>query len=124
MATTWSSSSRLITLTPWVLRPWVLMPWKSKLAPFMISHKLFRLLIPFALIVLFASSLFGPPALKVFCFLQVVFYVLALAGLVLSRRKKNVPRFCSVPLTFCLLNAASLLAFIEYVLRRRIPSWK
>lgn len=101
-------------------------PWlfRSKIAFQLISHKLFRLLVPFALAGLLLSSLLGPPFLRPVFSLQLVFYGLAAAGLLVIRRGRAPGRLLSLPLTFCLLNAAALKAFFVYFFGRRKPAWR
>ncbi len=100
-------------------------PWmfRSKIAFEVVSHKLFRLLVPFALLGLLTSSLFGPPALRPVFYLQALFYILAAAGLLLIRRGRAPGKLFSLPLTFCLLNGAALKAFFVYFFGRRNPAW-
>ncbi len=97
--------------------------FRSKLAFQLISHKLCRLFVPFALIGLLISSWFGPSALRPFFYLQVICYALAAAGLLLINRGRKPRKLFSVPLTFCLLNGAALKAFFVYFLARRRPVW-
>lgn len=98
--------------------------FRSPIAFQLISHKLFRLLVPFALLGLLISSAFGPPALRPVLYLQAVFYALAAAGLLVVRRGTRPGKPLSLPLTFCLLNGAALKAFWVYFFRRRDPSWR
>ncbi len=100
-------------------------PWlfKSKIAFQLISHKLCRLLVPFALLGLLISSLSGPAALRPVFYLQAVFYALAAAGGLAARRGLKPGKLLSVPLTFCLLNGAALKAFFVYFFGRRKPVW-
>lgn len=101
-------------------------PWmfRSRIAFQVISHKLFRLLVPFALLGLLTSSLFGPPAHHLLFYLQAIFYALAAAGLFFIRRGRRPGKLFSLPLTFCLLNGAALKAFFVYFFRRRNPAWQ
>ncbi len=103
--------------------PWAFNPRRSKIAFQLISHKLFRLLVPFALVGLLISTLAGPSALRPLFFLQAVFYGLAAAGWGLARRRRP-SRLFSLPLTFCLLNAAALKAFWVYFFGRAKPFWR
>ena len=104
-----------------VRAPWTIIPGRSRMAFGMLSHKLFRLLVPHALILLFFSSLAGPPLLRGFFYLQSVFYLLAVIGWG-CRRLRGIKLF-SLPFTFCLLNGAALAAFICF-LRRKPPAWR
>jgi biofilm PGA synthesis N-glycosyltransferase PgaC len=101
-----------------------LLPGRPDIALNLIFHKFFRLFVPFALIMLLISSLIGPLFLRPVFFLQIAFYLLAAIGLVGVRPEKKMPAFLSLPLTFCLLNAAAFWAFVNYFLLRRLPTWK
>lgn len=104
--------------------PWAILPWKSRISFSMISHKLFRLLVPFALIGVFFSCLFGPTDLLPVLIIQIVFYALAGYGLYAITTGQSPRKIFSVPLTFCLLNTAALQAFVVYFLQKKTPVWK
>ncbi len=97
--------------------------FRSPIAFQVISHKLCRLVVPFALLGLLISCLFGPPALRPVFYLQAIFYALAAAGLPAISRGGKPGRLFSVPLTFCLLNGAALKAFFVYFFGKRKPVW-
>ncbi|MFH1038476.1 MAG: glycosyltransferase family 2 protein [PVC group bacterium] len=103
---------------------WALLPGKSPVAFQMISHKLFRLLVPFALLGMLLAAAAGPTALRPFLCLQVLFYGLAGGGLLLTRRGRRPGKIFSVPLVFCLLNGAALKAFFVYFFQRKNPVWR
>ncbi|MEA1927262.1 MAG: glycosyltransferase family 2 protein [Candidatus Auribacterota bacterium] len=103
---------------------WSLIPGKSRVAFQMISHKLFRLLVPFALAGVLISCLLGPTALLPVLFLQIIFYIFAGYGLFLTIRDRRCGKIFSVPLTFCLLNAAALRATLIYFFQRKSLVWK
>ena len=90
----------------------------------MISHKLLRLLVPFALFGVFFSCVFGPALLLPILILQVIFYGLAGYGLLSHKRGSRSGRLFVVPMTFCLLNAAALRAFVVYFFQKKSPVWK
>ncbi len=104
--------------------PWAILPWKSRISFLLISHKLFRLLIPFALFGVFISSLLGPTGLLPVLILQTIFYVMAGYGLFAAVTGRSPRKIFSVPLTFCLLNTAALQAFVVYFLRKKPPVWR
>jgi len=104
--------------------PWAILPWKSRISYLMISHKLFRLLVPFALFGVFFSCLLGPTGLLPVLVLQIIFYALAGYGLYATAMGQSPRRIFSVPLTFCLLNTAALQAFVIYFLCKKQPVWK
>lgn len=76
-----------------------------------ISHRLLRWGIPFLLIVAFVSNAFllDAPFYRLMFILQLAFYGAALAALVLDRRHIRAPGLF-VPLYFCLVNLAPLIA--------------
>lgn len=101
-----------------------LLPGHAEIAFNLVSHKLFRLFIPFALLLLLASSVAGPGFLQLVFFLQIIFYLLAGIGLISARSGRKPPKLFSLPLTFCLLNAAAFWAFVVYFFRKSPPVWK
>ena len=90
----------------------------------LISHKLLRWLIPFFLIaililnVLLANRLFYTLLLGA----QIVFYGLAAVGF-LWQRKNKPPWPMSVPLAFCVVNAASLVGVLRFLVGKRAGRW-
>lgn len=103
---------------------WAFMPWRSGIWAVLISHKLFRLLVPFALPVLLLSTGAGPPFLRPLFYLQIVFYILAGLGWLSSRSGTKPVRLFSVPFTFLLLNAAAFQAFVVFFFRKNRIAWK
>lgn len=103
---------------------WALIPGKSKVAFQLISHKLFRLLVPFALLGIFISSLLGPAVLLPVLLLQFIFYGLAGYGLSAAVKGRPSRKIFSLPLTFCLLNTAAFQASVIYFFRKKPPVWK
>jgi poly-beta-1,6-N-acetyl-D-glucosamine synthase len=104
--------------------PWAILPWKSRISFLLISHKLLRLLVPFALFGVFFSCLFGPVYLIPIFFIQIIFYCLAWYGLLAIRRGDQPGKLFSVPMTFCLLNAAALRAAVVYFFQKNSLVWK
>jgi len=98
--------------------------WPPRLLPvfFFLSHKMARLLVPFALLSLFASSvlLSSQPVYQVTLIAQLAFYFAALVAALLS----NTPRLLRLPFYFVIINAA-VLPGLYYALRgRRNMAWK
>jgi poly-beta-1,6-N-acetyl-D-glucosamine synthase len=104
--------------------PWAILPWKSRISFLLISHKLFRLLVPFALIGFFFSCVFGPAFLLFLLALQIIFYGLAGCGFLANKRGNRPGRLFAIPMTFCLLNAAALRAFVVYFFQKKSLVWK
>ena len=87
------------------------------------SHKLLRWLVPYFLIALMLSNLalFGRPAFTIFFALQAAFYAAAFAGLVSFRFSSRSA--CSVPMSFCLVNFASLVGTLAFLSGRSAGNW-
>ncbi|MEQ1804453.1 MAG: glycosyltransferase family 2 protein [Burkholderiaceae bacterium] len=61
--------------------PWMFVPWRNPLWLQFISHKVFRLLVPYALLLMLISSVFLPSAwAALFVSAQLLFYTLAALG--------------------------------------------
>ena len=91
----------------------------------LISHKVLRYAVPFILLVLFAANvilarqtMFYDAVLA----LQLLFYVLALAGWLLERAGKRVS-LLAMPLYFVLANLASVLAFYNFLRGETYTRW-
>lgn len=100
------------------LAPWLLTSANPEWFRFA-SHKLSRLLVPFALLGLLVSSLLTVGVLYRFVLiLQVVFYALAaLAGP--RGRVPGIGRLAELSRSFLLLNAAAALAFVYFITGKR-----
>jgi poly-beta-1,6-N-acetyl-D-glucosamine synthase len=84
-----------------------------------ISHKLLRLVAPFALVAAFATSAFLPgSAYRMAWLLQVAFYGMSLPAL-LRLNLGPLARTASAALTFVLLNTAAVVAFANFVSGRK-----
>jgi len=104
---------QLLQLAPWVL---------SRQNPIrfeFISHKLLRLVVPFALMFVFAASAFLPGLFYRWAlFLQAVFYGLSvLAALRLGRGPLG--RAANAASTFVMLNTAAVVALANFVVGRK-----
>jgi len=101
------------------LAPWLLTSANPVLFRF-VSHKLMRLLVPFALGALFVSCLLMSGAIyRLALALQFVFYGLS-AWAIARLRRGHVSRLAATGGTFVLLNAAATLAFANFITGRRI----
>jgi len=103
--------------------PWLLSPTQNPLFIQFISHKVLRLVMPFALIALLVSSLYvDHDIIQIFFWLQISFYLYALFGYLF--RQIKLP-FVSVAISFCSLNYASLIATWKYFTTDDLTSlWK
>jgi cellulose synthase/poly-beta-1,6-N-acetylglucosamine synthase-like glycosyltransferase len=110
------------------LRPWLLDPRRNPLFFHFVSHKLSRLLVPWCLVALLASSatlfaLQGGAAYRVALLAQAAFYVMALLGWSLDRLKVRIP-LLSVPYAFALLNLAAAASPFRFLAGRERAAWK
>lgn len=102
------------------LAPWLLSPSNPLLVEF-ISHKLLRLLVPFALVALFISSFSIPITFYKLAFgIQLACAALAILGILRPRhgflsRLRFLSRLEDISLTFFVLNTAALVAFVYFV---------
>jgi hypothetical protein len=111
---TLAGNYQLVQLAPWLLTG------ANPIRFEFISHKLIRLVVPFALGAVFISSLFLTEHLyRAALALQLVFYTL---GLLSIARLKLGPlgRAADAIRTFLVLNMAALMAFLSFITRRRV----
>jgi cellulose synthase/poly-beta-1,6-N-acetylglucosamine synthase-like glycosyltransferase len=89
------------------------------------SHKVLRWLIPFFLIGLLITNAFLlTERFYVITFaLQLAFYLMALAGLAADRLGKKF-KPTAVPLFFCIVNTASLIAFFKTLTGQKMVTWE
>lgn len=102
--------------------PSLLVPWRNPIWFQFVSHKISRLLVPWALILMLVSSALLPGVFyRVALWAQVAFYVLALAG---SRRWiASRLSVASAASSFVVLNTAAWLAFWVWVSGGSRKSW-
>ena len=96
---------------------------RGSLAIALWSHKLLRWLAPYFLIALLLSNigLLGRPAFTIFFALQAGFYAVAVAGFISPRFSRCTA--CSLPMSFCLVNFASLLGTLAILSRSGTGKW-
>jgi cellulose synthase/poly-beta-1,6-N-acetylglucosamine synthase-like glycosyltransferase len=100
------------------LAPWLLTTENPILFQF-VSHKLLRLLAPFALVLALLTAFFVKgPVYKVALAAQIVFYSLGVLGMV-PLKKGPWTRMIDAAFTFVMLNTAALLAFANFVTGRK-----
>ena len=94
----------------------------------LICHKILRRLVAFALLALFASSLFGAVTRGGVWWVavgsQTAFYALAVAGAVADHRGRPVSKFLSIPYYFCLSNLAAAIAVVSLVVGTKYERWE
>jgi biofilm PGA synthesis N-glycosyltransferase PgaC len=88
---------------------------------FFLSHKVSRLVVPFAMVAAFAANgfLISAPFYRALFFLQVMFYVLALAGMLFRLRPKSL----MLPYYFCMINTAVFFGVYHALTSRRTMTW-
>jgi len=120
---------KLRTLTGnWQLiaaQPWLLDPRRNRLLFAWASHKLARLIAPWALLVaLLASVVAAHPLAQMMFWLQMAAYVIALAAIVAPALASRIPLAATAG-NFLTLNAAALLSLPVYLGRRDLGQlWK
>jgi poly-beta-1,6-N-acetyl-D-glucosamine synthase len=105
------------------LLPESLSPSRNPICLQFISHKIARLLVPWALLTLFAATLLGPATLasRILLALQLTLYGAAILGIVLGSSCRW--RVLSATGSFLLLNAAAWSAFWVALFRTENNAW-
>jgi cellulose synthase/poly-beta-1,6-N-acetylglucosamine synthase-like glycosyltransferase len=100
----------------------VLRPFQPLPLLFFLSHKVMRLLVPFAMIVLLLTNLMllDQPLYRVLGAGQALFYLLAIAGSLWKLR----PRLLAVPYYFTMINMAVFAGLYYAIVGLRRMSWK
>jgi biofilm PGA synthesis N-glycosyltransferase PgaC len=110
---TLSGNYQLLQLAPWML---------SRTNPILfefISHKLLRLLAPFALVLTFVASFLLPQPIYKFAFWsQLAFYGLSVLAMV-RLTPGPMTQVADAALTFVTLNTAAIVAFVNFVTGRK-----
>ena len=105
---------QLVQMAPWLLGS------DNPLRFEFVSHKLLRLLAPFALTAAFVASLALPqPVYRVALTVQVMFYLLSLVAITKLVRGP-LGRIADAAGTFVVLNSAAVVAFAKFVSGRRV----
>ena len=103
---------------------WLLDPVRNRLWVQTLSHKALRLICPVLLAGALGSSvaLADSPVYAGLAIAQVLFYLAAIQG-AFSRHGGRWSRLLSVPYTFCLLNAATVVAFWRFAVTGQAVLW-
>ncbi len=110
---TLSGNYQLLQLAPWLLSS------ANGIRFEFISHKLSRLIVPFALLGVLIASIFLPaPVYRAVLGAQLAFYVLSLAALG-GMKVGPLSRLADAARTFVVLNSAALMAFVNFVAGRK-----
>lgn len=106
----------------------LLNPFKYGFVSFqLVSHKVLRWLVPFFLAAVFVSSAALAPGSRFYLaafVMQSLFYIFALAGWLMNRAGKDTVKIFSLPLYFCVVNAASAVALFRVMMHRKDVVWK
>jgi hypothetical protein len=89
---------------------------------FFLSHKVSRLVVPFAMVGALAANAFllAAPFYQVLFGLQAIFYLFALAGMRFSLR----PKWLMLPYYFCMINTAVFFGVYHAITSRRTMAWE
>ena len=110
---TLTGNLQLLQAAPWLLSP------ANPLLFRLVSHKLLRLLVPFLLVLMLATSGVSPHPFLHFLFAaQLLFFALAFVGMLLPGSRRW--RLFAIPATFTMLNAAAALAFYKFLARKHV----
>lgn len=102
---------------------WLFNPARNPVWWQFLSHKVFRLLVPFAMILAFLSALLGEGwFMNCMLVLQLVFYGIALASYANLPGTSN--RLFNLIKVFIQLNAAALVATVRFFTSKRAISWR
>jgi hypothetical protein len=106
----------------WKRRGWLRHPF---LLFQLLSHKVLRLLSPFLILSMYASSawLLTSPVYGAACAAITVFFIAALAGVNAQLRLRG-RTWIAAPYYFCMVNAAGLIALHPTVRRKRLVAHK
>jgi poly-beta-1,6-N-acetyl-D-glucosamine synthase len=110
---TLSGNYQLLQLQPWLLSG------KNAIRFEFVSHKLLRLMVPFALVAAFVACAMIPQTFyRAALVLQVAFYALSLVGLA-GVKLGPMARASDAAFTFVVLNTAAVVAFANFVTGRK-----
>jgi cellulose synthase/poly-beta-1,6-N-acetylglucosamine synthase-like glycosyltransferase len=89
---------------------------------FFLSHKVSRLVVPFAMVAALTANalLLSSPFYRALFCLQAIFYLLALAGMVIRLRPKSL----MLPYYFCMINTAVFFGVYHAMTSRRSMTWE
>jgi len=104
--------------------PRLLLPWRNRIWLQTISHKFLRLMVPGLLLLAFVINmgLLQNHFYRFTLAIQVLFYAAALAGRVMRNMPWN-PKLLYLPYTFCVLNWATVIAFVRLLAGRQSVVW-
>jgi cellulose synthase/poly-beta-1,6-N-acetylglucosamine synthase-like glycosyltransferase len=102
---------------------WLFSPLKNPIFIQFISHKVFRLLVPYALLLLFFSSIFlNTIFYQTILILQILFYFCGFLGIIFNKLRKN--KIISFIVVFISLNLAVMIALKNYLFTQVEVKWE
>ncbi len=105
------------------LAPFLAIPWRCPLWWRFLSHKIFRLLVPFVLPCLLITNMaLEGPVYRAALFAQLAFYAGALAGLAIPDLRRLRP--INIACFFLVMNLAALAGFWRWITGRCATSWQ
>jgi len=103
--------------------PWLFIPWKNPIFFQFVSHKVFRLIVPYALVSVFITSIFSSGWIyEMFLFLQSTFYLLGILGI--FSKSINSNKLVSFIVVFIQLNISAVIALKIYLLNQVQVTWE
>ncbi len=110
---TLSGNYQLLQMAPWLLSG------TNPLRFEFVSHKLLRLIVPFALLAALVATLFlGQPFYRILLLLQLAFYGLSVLPM-MRLKLGRMAGAADAAFTFVVLNTAAMVAFVNFVTGRR-----
>jgi cellulose synthase/poly-beta-1,6-N-acetylglucosamine synthase-like glycosyltransferase len=90
-----------------------------------ISHKVLRLVVPYALLcTLLSSALLEGTFYQVALLIQILIYGLGLLGCLSQEQSKKWKRLVATPRTFLMLNLAAVAGMLQYLAGQRLSLWQ
>ena len=103
--------------------PWMFSPWHNPVFIQFLSHKVFRLFVPYALAAMLGASLAASGPFYAFAAgAQLFFYAMSCAGMAFHRWREN--RWVSFSVVFVELNWAAVLALFNFIGGRLDVRWE
>jgi len=111
---TLNGNYQLLQLAPWLLTA------KNPIRFEFVSHKLLRLAVPFALVLILVTSCFlDGPVYRLALLLQLIFYGLSWLAMIRMVPRGPLARAAEAASTFVILNTAAAVAFANFVAGRK-----
>ncbi|MBM3213240.1 glycosyltransferase family 2 protein [Candidatus Poribacteria bacterium] len=102
-------------------------PFKNRIFFQFISHKVFRLIVPFAFLLMLFSNVFLISSLfySIILFLQIFMYISAFIGHYTSKSKPSLmSRLFGIPYALIILNYAALAGLYRFITKKQKSAWE